>query len=46
LLFLVLITVIFINWASSEDARDREKLKQRRAEASRIVATGGTPPRV
>jgi putative membrane protein len=45
MLFLVLITVIFINWASSEDARDREKLKQRRAEASRIVATGGTGDR-
>ena len=41
-LFLVLISVIFIRWASAEEGRDREKLRQRRVEAARIVRTGGT----
>ena len=41
-LYLALITVIFIGWASREEASDRENLRMRRAEAARIVATGGT----
>jgi putative membrane protein len=41
-LFLLLITVIFIRWASAEESKDRQKLEERRREASRIVATGGT----
>lgn len=41
-LYLALITVIFISWASAEERGDREKLQRRRIEAARIVSSGGT----
>jgi putative membrane protein len=41
-LFLVLISVIFLRWAGKQEEEDERRLKARRIEANRIVATGGT----
>jgi len=43
-LFLLLISIIFLNWASKEEAKDRNAALARQRERNRIVATGGTPP--
>jgi putative membrane protein len=40
-LFLVLISIIFLRWANREEDADRRRLAARRAEAARIVATTG-----
>jgi cytochrome c oxidase assembly factor CtaG len=41
-LYLVLISVIFLRWAGKQEEEDERRLKERRIEANRIVATGGT----
>ncbi|MEJ7839228.1 MAG: cytochrome c oxidase assembly protein [Thermomicrobiales bacterium] len=44
-LYLVLISIIFIAWASAEERGDQERLRKRRIEAARIVSSGSSAQR-
>jgi putative membrane protein len=43
-LFLLLISIIFLRWANQEESQDRKSALARQREANRIVATGGSQP--